>query len=182
MARRLTDHVAYEAYPKFSPDGKWIAFASARWGNYDIYVIPSGGGKARRLTRHDYSDYPEFWSPDSKSVYFRSARYGSYNLYRVGMDGGTPVRLNDSYWDSEYYFSLSPDGESVAFCRRGSSGGYRRKLYRGSNNADIWTAKLGNPLTGFKQVTSSNVNEYWPLWSADGKRRPDRSPQPRTSP
>ncbi len=168
-ASRLTDHVAYEAYPKFSPDGKWIAFASARWGNFDIYVIPAGGGRARRLTFHEYSDYPECWSPDSKHIYFRSSRYRSYDLYRVSLEGGTPVRLTNSCRDSEYYFSISPDGKRVAFCRRGSSGGYRRKLYRGSNNADIWTARLGNPLADFKQITSTDVHEYWPLWSADGK-------------
>lgn len=169
VARRLTDHVAYDAYPKFSPDGRWIAFASARWGNYDLYIVPSDGGKARRLTFHEHSDYPECWSPDSKSVYFRSSRYGSYDLYKIGIDGGTPVRLTTSHWDSEYFFSISPDGKSMAFCRRGNSGGYRRKVYRGSGNADIWTAALKNPLSSYSQVTSSEVNEYWPLWSGDGK-------------
>jgi Tol biopolymer transport system component/C-terminal processing protease CtpA/Prc len=169
VARRLTDHVAYEAFPKFSRDGKWIAFASARWGNYDVYIIPSNGGKARRLTFHEYSDYPECWSPDSKYVYFRSSRYGSYDLYRISIEGGTPVRLTNSYWDSEYYFSISPNGKKIAFCRRGGSSGYHRKLYKGSSNADIWTANLENPLTGFKRITYSDVNEYWPFWTKDGR-------------
>ena len=77
VARRLTAHVAYETLPKFSPDGKWIAFASARWGNYDIFTIPAQGGEIRRLTFNEYYDYPECWSPDSRFIYFRSRRRGS---------------------------------------------------------------------------------------------------------
>ena len=38
-ATRLTIHEAYEAYPKFSPDGKQIAFSGNRYGNNDIFVV-----------------------------------------------------------------------------------------------------------------------------------------------
>src|SRR5215471_7080934 len=47
--RRLTSHRAASVHPRFSPDGKWIAFSSARHGNHDVFVIPAGGGEARRL-------------------------------------------------------------------------------------------------------------------------------------
>jgi len=43
--QRLTDHKARDIYPRFSPDGKWIAFSSNRAGNYDVFVIPVEGGK-----------------------------------------------------------------------------------------------------------------------------------------
>src|SRR5947209_7338443 len=46
---RLTDNVAREVYPRFSPDGQWIAFASNRYGNYDVFVVPATGGAPRRL-------------------------------------------------------------------------------------------------------------------------------------
>jgi len=49
---RITDHKAREVYPRFSPDGKWIAFSSNREGNYDVFVIPATGGKAKQLTFH----------------------------------------------------------------------------------------------------------------------------------
>jgi tricorn protease len=42
--QRLTDHKAREVYPRFSPDGRWIAFSSNRDGNYDVFVIPAEGG------------------------------------------------------------------------------------------------------------------------------------------
>ena len=50
--RRLTDHQARDVYPRFSPDGKWIAFSSARNGNSDVFVISVAGGKPRQLTFH----------------------------------------------------------------------------------------------------------------------------------
>src|SRR6516164_10135371 len=46
---RLTDNQARDTYPRFSPDGNSIAFSSSRAGNYDVYVIPAGGGKPRQL-------------------------------------------------------------------------------------------------------------------------------------
>ena len=50
-ARRLTSHVGDELYPKFSPDGKWIAFTGEYDGNPDVYVISAEGGEPKRL-RH----------------------------------------------------------------------------------------------------------------------------------
>src|SRR5579859_4536137 len=48
--QRLTDNRAREIYPRFSPDGKWIAFSSNRYGNNDVFVIPVAGGAPKRLT------------------------------------------------------------------------------------------------------------------------------------
>src|SRR5437762_4413087 len=48
--QRLTVHSARDVHPRFSPDGKWIAFSSNRYGNYDVFVIPAEGGPAKRLT------------------------------------------------------------------------------------------------------------------------------------
>src|SRR3970040_2131388 len=47
---RLTVHTARDVYPRFSPDGKWVAFSSNRYGNYDVFIILSGGGEPRQLT------------------------------------------------------------------------------------------------------------------------------------
>lgn len=48
--QRLTVNKARDAYPRFSPDGKWIAFSSDRNGNLDVFLIPAGGGTAKQLT------------------------------------------------------------------------------------------------------------------------------------
>src|SRR3989338_381881 len=72
--RRLTDHVARETYPRFSPDGRWIAFSSNRYGNNDIFIVPVDGGAPKRLTFHSGNDEAVGWARDSKSVIFRASR------------------------------------------------------------------------------------------------------------
>ena len=51
-ARRLTSALGTETSPRFSPDGKWIAFTGQYDGNTDVYVIPAEGGSPKRLTWH----------------------------------------------------------------------------------------------------------------------------------
>src|SRR5881409_514014 len=70
---RLTDSRGREVYPRFSPDGKWIAFSSNRYGNNDVFVIPAAGGTPRRLTYHTGNDEVVGWSRDSQRVLFRAA-------------------------------------------------------------------------------------------------------------
>src|SRR5579885_540623 len=72
--QRLTSHSAREVHPRFSPDGKWIAFSSDRYGNYDVFVMPAEGGEAKRLTYHSAPDTVVGWSRDSKKVVFSSSR------------------------------------------------------------------------------------------------------------
>src|ERR1700692_3535026 len=57
----VTDHKAREIYPRFSPDGKWIAFSSNREGNYDVYVIAAAGGRAKQLTFHSAGEHGGGW-------------------------------------------------------------------------------------------------------------------------
>jgi tricorn protease len=62
LARRLTSDVGYEMFPRFSPDGKWIAFTGQYDGNTEVYLMPAEGGVPKRLTytatleRDDVSD------------------------------------------------------------------------------------------------------------------------------
>src|SRR5437588_6799426 len=72
--QRLTVNRARDVYPRFSPDGKWIAFSSDRNGNLDVFIIPSEGGAAKQLTFHSADDTVLGWKPDSSGVLFSSNR------------------------------------------------------------------------------------------------------------
>ena len=69
-ATRLTSETGFELMPRFSPDGKWIAFSGKYGGNRDVYVIPADGGEAKRLTYHSdvVPDAPLRWGPDNMVV------------------------------------------------------------------------------------------------------------------
>jgi tricorn protease len=164
---RLTDNIAREVYPRFSPDGKSIAFASNRYGNYDVFVVSATGGAPRRLTYHTGNDEVVGWSRDSKNVIFRAARGdGAFPnvavLYQIAATGGmeTPLPVDWGYWGS-----YSPDGKSLVFNRHPST--WSRQHYRGSYAADLWIANLADK-SYTKLLGDEQYNRYWPMWAADG--------------
>jgi len=163
---RVTDNLAREVYPRFSPDGKWIAFASNRYGNYDVFIIPVGGGAPKRLTYHTGNDEVVGWTRDSKNVVFRAARGdGAFPsvavLYEVAVTGGLEQALP---LDWGFWGSYSPDGKSLVFNRHPAV--WSRQHYRGSYSADLWVANLGNQ-TYTKLLPDEHYNRYWPMWGAD---------------
>jgi tricorn protease len=165
--RRLTVHAAREEHPRFSPDGKWIAFSSDRYGNNDVFVMPAEGGPARRLTYHSASDTVVGWSRDSQRVIFSSARGRVYpgipSLYEVPLDGGLeqPLPTDWGYWGS-----YSPDGKQFAFNRHPMV--WSRKHYRGSYAADLWVLNVDSK--AFRQVLDKDLaddqkpNNFWPMF------------------
>ena len=72
-AVQLTTQASYEANPVWSPEGKQIAFASDRNGNFDLFIMPADGGVARRLTYHSASEIPSAFTPDGKYVLFSAS-------------------------------------------------------------------------------------------------------------
>lgn len=71
--RRLTQTPGYESSPTWSPDGRWIAFASDRSGNYDIWVIAPTGGTAVQITHEMVNQVSPSWSTDDGLVFMSYA-------------------------------------------------------------------------------------------------------------
>src|SRR5262249_37477805 len=190
VARRLTNHEGFEMFPRFSPDGKWIAFTGQYDGNTEVYLIPAEGGVPKRLTftatlgRDDVSDrmgpnnIVMGWKNDGKHVVFRS-RMREHNdfigqLYLVPMTGGLPEQLP---LPRGGFCSFSPDDKKLAYNRVFRE--FRTwKRYRGGMADDVWiydfeTKKIEN-------ITNNAAQDIIPMWSGtkvyflsdrdDGKR------------
>jgi dipeptidyl aminopeptidase/acylaminoacyl peptidase len=98
--RVLTSNPGPDNAPVFSPDGKWIAYASSDLRNSsadqtDLKVISVDGGTPRNLTAGlDYSVSNIEWSADGQSLYFAAAEGLTTKLYKVAASGGTPTEVS----------------------------------------------------------------------------------------
>ena len=91
----LTNHPAADgACPSFSPDGRHIAFASNRDGNFEIYAMAADGANPVRLTEHLALDVEPAWSPDGTRIVFRSDRTGNAEVYVIDVGETNPVESN----------------------------------------------------------------------------------------
>ena len=81
LAEKLSSPPGVESFPKFSPDGKNIAFTGNYDGNSDVYTISVNGGVPVRLTEHGYPDRVVDWTPDGSSVLFASGRESGRNRF-----------------------------------------------------------------------------------------------------
>ncbi len=159
-AYRLTAMAGEEKYPRFSPDGQWIAFSGSQDGNGNVYVMPAEGGEIKQLTFHDASDRVDSWSWDSKYLYFNSSRYNYFTEFKANRQGGTPRRLFDNYFNTIHGVVEHPKSLSYYFTDTAESLGYaNRKGYKGEYNPDI---KSYNPKTKeFNIHTSYQGKDFW---------------------
>lgn len=164
-AERLTTARGEESFPKFSPDGKTIAFTANYDGNDEVYTIPANGGDTKRVTYHPGVDRVAAWYPDGKSLLIASGRTSESNrynkLFKVSSSGGIPEALPMPYGE---FASFSPDGKSVAYMPAAVDA-RTWKRYRGGWAPDFWTFNLETLES--KNITNDNANDGQPMWSGN---------------
>lgn len=98
----------------WSPDGKKLIYTAQRNNEYDIYEIPSTGGREVRLTNAQGLDDGSEYSPDGKYIYFNSNRTGEMRIWRMKPDGSEQEAItNGEYHD--WFPHVSPDGKWIVF-------------------------------------------------------------------
>ena len=177
VARQLTNHMGFEMFPRFSPDGTEIAFTGQYDGNTEVYLIPAGGGEPERITitatlgRDDVGDrmgpnnIVMGWHPTEDKVLYRS-RKRSFNafqgqLFLAGRDGDLSEQVS---LPRGGFASYSPDGSKLAYNRIFRE--FRTwKKYRGGMADDVWIHDFESRET--INLTNSDSQDIIPMWHGD---------------
>src|SRR4051812_24205966 len=184
-AMPLTLSESYEFAPVWSHDGKSIAFASDRYGNFDVFVMPATGGEAKRLTYHSTREVPSSFTADDKAILFSAARQdlvthvqfptgGMTELYSVPIDGG---RVSQILTTPAMDATVSPSGDKIIFHDYKGYESDWRKHHTSSVTRDVWVYDTGSKkytqLSTFRgenrnPVFDSNDNDFYYLNEQSG--------------
>src|SRR5262249_50716645 len=114
--------------PRWSPNGRQVAFDCRAEGHWDIYVVGTGGGNPRRLTVESASDVRPSWSHDGKWIYFGSDRSGEFQIWKIPAEGGQAVQVTKQ---GGYEAYESPDGQFLYYSKTSNNFGIWRRPVAG---------------------------------------------------
>jgi tricorn protease len=164
--RRLTGHAASEFAPRFSPDGRSIAFSASYDGNTDVYVIGLDGGAPKRLTWHPATDTVNGWSPDGQRVLFASPREvlnsRSNQLYEVSVNGGYERQVMKAVaWEGAW----SSDGRQLAYrpYNQAYAGASGWRQSRGGSTPPVWIMDMASQQ--WQEIPHANASDTAPVWA-----------------
>jgi tricorn protease len=174
-ATALTVHEAQDFMPVWSHDGRQIAFASDRHGNFDVFTMPAEGGAAKRLTFHSAAEYPFAFTPDDKAVLFGGVRQdpaisrtfptGSQpELYSVPAGGGRVKQLLATPAENA---QLSRDGRFLLYEDKKGGENPWRKHHTSAIARDIWISDL--KAGTHKKLTTFPGEDRNPVFAEDGQ-------------
>lgn len=174
-ATQLTFHESHDFMPVFSKDGKTIAFASDRYGNFDVFTMDIRGGEANRITFHSNDEQPFSFSADNKSVLFGALRqdlaehrqypHGSQSeLYSVPVAGG---RVDQVFTFPAEYVQVNKSGSQMVYHDKKGGENEFRKHQKSAIARDIWV--YDKKADSHKMITSYEGEDRQPIYSQDEK-------------
>ncbi|NPV66808.1 MAG: hypothetical protein HPY64_06650 [Anaerolineae bacterium] len=155
---RITDHPDDDRDPAWSPNGRYLAFASHRDGNWELYVQDVQTGTVTRLTYTLGFEGSPAWSPDGQWLVYEAYNEDNLDIYIIRVDGTQgPIRL--TYHPApDFSPAWSPGGREIAYVswREG--------------NKDIYILSLDDPSEDLARnlTATPDLHEDHPTWSPDG--------------
>lgn len=157
---QLTNDPSNNVMPVFSPDGKRVAFASDRSGNWDLYMMDIDGGQPVQLTNDATHDLHPSFSPDGKQIVYCSygTQSGQWELVVIDVDRPATKR----FIGYGLFPQWSPVDNRIVF---------QRARERGTRWFSVWTLEYvnGEGVRPTEIAASSNAAVISPAWSPDGK-------------
>jgi len=175
QAKLISGGMAFDSQPKFSPDGKWIAFLSDREGSDNIWIIHPDGTGAKQVSKDPGSDFvTPTWAPDGKYIFVSKAPsgIGAYELWMYHVDGGSGIQITKSRPSptvqrkdrpNDVGVVASADGKYLYYAERHGPFSYNTML-------PLWEIKRKDRKTGDEDtIIQQSLSAFRPVLSPDRK-------------
>ena len=170
-ATQITSNPAFDNYPVWSPDSKWIAFTSKREGSFNVWMVSRRGGTPKQLTRSTNGGVPVRWldgghvlyntmgMPSEKSIIFPSSQF--HQVFVVDTTGNRPKIWNETPMNS---LDINAAGDVIYHDVKGYED-QMRKHHQSPITRDIWLYSKGS----YRRLTDFKGEDRNPVWASDGK-------------
>ncbi len=170
-ATQITSNPAFDNYPVWSPDSKWIAFTSKREGSFNVWMVSRHGGTPKQLTRSTNGGVPVRWldgghvlyntmgMPSEKSIIFPSSQF--HQVFVVDTTGNRPKIWNETPMNS---LDINAAGDVIYHDVKGYED-QMRKHHQSPITRDIWLYSKGS----YRKLTDFKGEDRNPVWASDGK-------------
>ncbi len=174
QAKPLTTGMAFDSQPRYSPDGKWIAFLSDRDGAENLWIMKADGTEPKKLSKDTQAEFASpVWTPDGQYVMVSRSAWAlrTYELWMYHVQGGSGVQITKAKAQpttpgpqrhNALGASLSPDGRYLYYARK--LGGFQYNAM-----FPLWQIARRDRLTGEEDIlTEAHGSAVRPLVSPDG--------------
>ncbi len=168
--------MAFESQPRFSPDGKWIAFLSDRDGAENLWIMKTDGSEPKQLTKDQNSEFASpAWTPDGQYVLVSRSGWGlrTYEIWMYHIKGGSGVQITrakptpttpPAQRPNTLGVAVSPDGRYFYYARR--TGGFQYNAMM-----PLWQLARRDRRTGDEDIiTQGQASAFRPVLSPDGSK------------
>jgi len=175
QAKLVDGGMAFDGQPKFSPDGKWIAFLSDREGVENVWIMKADGSEPQQVSKDPNSEFASpSWSPDGKYIFVSKTNFGigPREIWMYHIDGGTGIQVTKSKPTPTIRRQDRPNDMGVVASADGRYLYYAERRGDFSYNAMLpqWVIKRKDRRTGDEDVIIQQPESaFRPLLSPDGQ-------------
>jgi Tol biopolymer transport system component len=173
-AKLIDGGMAFDSQPKFSPDGKWVAFISDREGSENVWIMHPDGSGAKQVSKDPNNEFASpSWSPDGNYIFVSKAGFGitTFEVWMYHVDGGSGVQVTKAKptpttprneRGNAIGVVASPDGKYLYYAKR--SGGFEYNA-----QFPLWQIARRDRKTGDEDILLQQAeSSFRPVLSPDG--------------
>ncbi|HET7258357.1 MAG TPA: amidohydrolase family protein [Candidatus Acidoferrum sp.] len=174
VAKLMDGGMAFDSQPKFSPDGKWIAFISDREGSENVWIMHADGSGVKQVSKDPNNEFASpSWSPDGNYIFVSKAGFGinTFEIWMYHVDGGSGVQITKSKptpttprreRGNAIGVAASPDGKYLYYAKR--QGGFQYNA-----QFPLWQVARRDRKTGDEDILLEQAeSSFRPVLSPDG--------------